>query len=77
MSRTGWLVQQAVREPLIPLEGECCIRKHSLSCVGSDYQKKWRQLPIARHQLFTMLIMLSDPVLQLEVNRFPQLFQGR
>ncbi len=34
-------------------------------------QKKRRQLPIARNQLFTMLIMLSKLVLQLEVNRFP------
>ena len=34
-------------------------------------QKKRRQLPIARNQLFTMLIMLSELVLQLEVNRSP------
>ena len=40
-------------------------------------QKKRRQLPIARNQLFTMLIMLSKLVLQLEFNSFPpQLFQG-
>ena len=45
MSRTGWLVQQAVREPLIPLEGECCIRKYSLSCVGSDYPEKMAAAP--------------------------------
>ena len=45
MSRTGWLVQQAVRELLIPLEGECCIRKHSLSCEGSDYPEKMAAAP--------------------------------
>ena len=40
MSRIGWLVQQAAREQLIPVEGECCIRRHSLFCEGSDCPEK-------------------------------------
>ena len=40
MSRIGWLVQQAAREQLIPLEEECCIRRHSLFCEESDCPEK-------------------------------------
>ena len=45
VSRTGWLVQQAAREQLIPLEGECCILRHSLFCEGSDCPEKRAATP--------------------------------
>ena len=41
----GSNAQQAAREPLIPLEGECCIRRHCLSCKGSDYPEKTAAAP--------------------------------
>ena len=45
VSRIGWLIQQATREQLTRLEGECCIRRHSLSCEGRDFPEKRAATP--------------------------------
>ena len=76
MSRTGWLVQQAAREPLIPLEVECCIRKYSLSCEGSDYPEKMVAAPNREKSALHHVHHAEKSGLQLEVNGFPPTVPG-
>ena len=71
MSRTGWLVQQAAREQLILWKRNCIpdisLRERIAEKGGTPNREK--SAPTVR--------LAEHFGAQLEVNSFPQLFQGR